>query len=86
MEKGLSGIEDMIEEINTMIKEIVIFKFSWHKTSSVRVPCSKKNYTPESNNMQKQRAFYSAEVQHTWDGWWWWWFTHSKVEITFNAH
>ena len=35
------------------------------RTSDViRVCCSPKNDTPDSNSMQKQGAFYSAEDQH----------------------
>ena len=32
--------------------------------NTVRVHDSPKNDTPDSNSMQKQRTFYSAEVQH----------------------
>jgi hypothetical protein len=40
---------------------------SWDKPPNIRVQVSLKNDIPDSNSMQTQRVFYSAEVQQAGD-------------------
>ena len=66
MKPGCSGDAKMLEmsELWISAKESCSQGMGADQEDVVRIHDLPKNDTPDSNSVQKQRSFYSAEVQH----------------------